>query len=118
MSARAHARLLLWAVVILIPKEKIDTFPGQYIPPQSLGSMLQLWLIPEGSYSKEEVDKAYSIALSAVVELSEMRALGYEIRESLFKAILTTPFESMHYVDTVGKAVKIQNRCCWDKYFI
>ena len=75
-------------------------------PTAKLGFHAPALLIPEGSYSKEEVDKAYSIALSAVVELSEMRALGYEIRESLFKAILTTPFESMHYVDTVGKALR------------
>ena len=75
-------------------------------PTAKLGFHAPALLIPEGSYSKEEVDKAYSIALSAVVELSEMRALGYEIRESLFKAIVTTPFESMHYVDTVGKALR------------
>lgn len=75
-------------------------------PTAKLGFHAPALLIPEGSYSKDEVDKAYSIALSAVVELSEMRALGYEIRESLFKAILTTPFESMHYVDTVGKALR------------
>lgn len=75
-------------------------------PTAKLGFHAPALLIPEGNYSNEEVDKAYSIALSAVVELSEMRALGYEIRESLFKAILTTPFESMHYVDTVGKALR------------
>ena len=75
-------------------------------PTAMLGFHPPALLIPEGSYSKEEVDKAYGIALTAVVELSDMRAQGYEIRESLFKAILTTPFESMHYVDTVGKALR------------
>ncbi len=75
-------------------------------PTAKLGFHAPALLITEGSYSKSEVDKAYEIALKAVVELSDMRSSGYEIRESLFKNILETPFESMHYVDTVGKALR------------
>ena len=75
-------------------------------PTAKLGFHAPALLIPEGSYSKSEVDKAYEIALKAVVELSDMRSSGYEIRESLFKHTLKTPFESMHYVDTVGKALR------------
>ena len=75
-------------------------------PTAKLGFHAPALLIPEGSYSKSEVDKAYEIALKAVVELSDMRSSGYEIRESLFKNTLETPFESMHYVDTVGKALR------------
>jgi hypothetical protein len=73
-------------------------------PTAKLGFHAPALIIPDGIYSKEEVDRAYEIALTAVVQLSDMRARGYDITESLFKAILTTPFESMHNVDTVGKA--------------
>ena len=73
-------------------------------PTAKLGFHAPALLIPDGNYSKKEVYQAYGIALKAVAELSDMRARGFEIRESLFKAIITTPFEEMHYVDTVGKA--------------
>ena len=71
-----------------------------------LGFHAPALLIPDGKYSKNEVNDAYNIALKAVLALSDMRSDGYEVRESLFKAILATPFENMHYVDTVGKALR------------
>ena len=71
-----------------------------------LGFHAPALLIPDGKYSEKEVDSAYSIALKAVLELSDMRSSGHEIRESLFRAILSTSFEEMHYVDTIGKALR------------
>jgi hypothetical protein len=58
------------------------------------------------SYTAETVSKAYNFALQAVLTLSDMRQSGYEIPESLFRAIVATPPTEIHYVDTVGKALE------------
>lgn len=76
-------------------------------PTAKLGFHVPELLVDDSAqYTNEEVNKAYEIALNAVVELSEMRTKGYDITESLFKIILTTPYKSMHYVDTVGRALR------------
>ena len=63
--------------------------------------------VPEGNYSKNEVDKAYETALKALRWLSHLRSrFEMEITESLIDELLATPINKMHYVDTVERALR------------
>lgn len=66
--------------------------------------------IPNGQYSETEVAQAYRIALQAVSEIVALRAEsgagpgGYRFPEELLLNMISTPPDSMYYIDTVGKA--------------
>jgi hypothetical protein len=64
--------------------------------------------LPEGNFNREDVLRGYRLALFSIAELSRRRANeGLRISESLIVNILDTPFDSMWYVDTVGKASRL-----------
>ncbi|MGP6089128.1 SH3 domain-containing protein [Antarctobacter jejuensis] len=61
----------------------------------------------ERAYTRDEVDKAYAIALDSMAEILRHRAeAGTSIPDSLFLDLLGTPPFQMTYVDTVGKAAR------------
>ena len=71
-----------------------------------LGFHAPVLLIPEGDYTEKAVQKAYSVAMEAVVELSNLRESGVIIPDTLLRKILSTPFDDMHYADTVRKTIE------------
>lgn len=81
---------------ILHPRGKL----GFHAPSLQLG---------DRAYSRDEVDKAYAIALDSMAEILRHRAsMGTAVPDSLFLDLLGTPPFRMTYVDTVGKAAQWQ----------
>jgi hypothetical protein len=61
--------------------------------------------IPEGNYSRQEVNRAYEIALESIARIVQARnSFGYDFPESLFEKMLETPQSDFFYIDTLADA--------------
>lgn len=80
--------------------------PDRILHPQGqLGFHAPSLQLGERAYTRDEVDKAYAIALDSMAEILRHRAEALtSIPDSLFLDLLGTPPFQMTYVDTVGKA--------------
>lgn len=78
-------------------------------PRAKLGFHAPSLLLGERAYSRQEVDKAYAIALDSMAGILRHRAQNLTaIPDSLFLALLGTPPFEMTYVETVGQAAQWQ----------
>lgn len=60
---------------------------------------------PDGKFDSVEVMKAYKIAIKSMAVIQESSSL-LNMRSSLLVQMLSTPPDSMFYIDTVGKAIR------------
>lgn len=78
-------------------------------PRAKLGFHAPSLLLGDRSYSRDEVDTAYAIALDSMAGVLRHRAeMGTAIPDSLFLALLGTPPFRMTYVETVEQAARWQ----------
>ncbi len=84
--------------------------PDRILHPQGkLGFHAPSLQLGERAYTRDEVDKAYAIALDSMAEILRHRAEALtSIPDSLFLDLLATPPFQMTYVDTVAKAARWQ----------
>ena len=82
--------------------------PNRVLHPQGKLGFHAPRLVLEGrSYSAEETERAYAVALQTIAALVELRARAqYEFAESLFLAMLRTPPADMLRPQTVGDAAR------------
>lgn len=69
--------------------------------------------LPAGQYNEADITRAYRIALKSVSQTIEKLVMAgtgrtRRMRPSLLAAMLATPSDAMHYVDTVDKAGRWQ----------
>ena len=88
------------------PEGELATVDRKIHPSSKLGFHAPGLIIPEGEFTKKQVDAAYLIALKAVTELSLLRIKGIKVPDTLFTRILDTPFDSMFYIDDVNLALR------------
>ncbi|MGP6089129.1 hypothetical protein [Antarctobacter jejuensis] len=84
--------------------------PDRILHPRGrLGFHAPPLLVEDRSYQKDEVNRAYSSALSSMGEILRLRSKnGAGIPDSLFLTILNTPVNDMTYVETVEQAARWQ----------
>lgn len=74
-------------------------------PTGALGFHSPRLQVPDDRFSKEEVEKAFRIAISTISEVSRLRSQGtLHIPESLIFEMLQTPYSQMKFVQTVEEA--------------
>jgi hypothetical protein len=75
--------------------------PSRYLHPTSrLGFHAPALVLPEGQFSREDVQRAYGVAIEAVGLISE-KANKLRIAQPLLTQMFTNVGDSFHYVDTV-----------------
>ncbi len=62
--------------------------------------------VPDNTYSKDQVERAYKIAIAGLGALSQ-RKHAWQLSDSLLTTILTTPPEAMTYVETTFDAGRL-----------
>ncbi len=90
--------------------DETDFVPDRILHPRGrLGFHAPPLLVEDRSYQKDEVNRAYSSALSSMGEILRLRSKnGAGIPDSLFLTILNTPVNDMTYVETVEQAARWQ----------
>lgn len=90
------------------PEADGNFVPDRVLHPRGrLGFHAPALVIDDRRYSKEEVNRAYSIALASMGEILRLRQYNAsEIPDSLFLTILNTPSSDMTYVETVEQAAR------------
>lgn len=74
-------------------------------PTARLGFHAPALLVEERLYSQAEITGAYDVALSTIAEVRRLISTHrLDFPESLFIAMLDTPFDAMRYVETVADA--------------
>lgn len=87
-----------------------EIIPDRVLHPRgTLGFHAPPLLVEDRSYGRDEVNEAYSSALSSMGEILRLRSRnGAGIPDSLFLTILNTPVNDMTYVETVEQAARWQ----------
>lgn len=84
--------------------------PDRVLHPRgTLGFHAPALVIEDRAYGREEINRAYSVALASMGEILRLRSEhASEIPDSLFLTILNTPPSDMTYVETVEQAARWQ----------
>lgn len=90
------------------PEADGNFVPDRVLHPRGrLGFHAPALLVEDRDFTKNEVNRAYEIALASVGEIVRLRAeTGYQLADSLFLEVLSTPSRDMTYVATVGQAAR------------
>ncbi|EBA06365.1 hypothetical protein [Sagittula stellata] len=72
-------------------------------PTARLGFHSPSLTVEDGNYTAETVSRAYGVALAGIGQLQELKEKIY-ITDALMSIILTTPPDSMTYLETVGQS--------------
>lgn len=83
-------------------------------PTARLGFHAPALPLPEGKYSKAEMDRAYGTALASISMILRTRtAGGYNFDDSLLEQMLETPRSGMFFIETLAQAalwgIKVHN---------
>ncbi len=92
------------------PEAEGNFVPDRILHPRgTLGFHAPALVIDDRAYAREEVNRAYSIALASMGEILRLRSdSAAEIADSLLLTILNTPSTDMTYVETVEQAARWQ----------
>ncbi len=90
------------------PEAEGNSVPDRLLHPKGrLGFHAPSLVAEDRSYSLQEINKAYAVALASMGQIVRLRSEGRStMAESLFLTILTTPPGGMTYVETVGQAAR------------
>lgn len=92
------------------PEEDDRFVPDRVLHPRGrLGFHAPALVIEDRAYDRDEVNRAYSVALGSMGEILRLRSdHATLIPDSLFLTILNTPASDMTYVETVEQAARWQ----------